>query len=99
MPGHILHAKCACGFERELSPGASRTGLYVIAYTADADDLVTIDSRETESNSLTVIEDPLLEEQKRDRFFIPNCKSSWGPHYCPACKKSSLRIWPRESWD
>ena len=35
MPGHLLDAKCNCGFERRLTPGATLSELYVIAYSAD----------------------------------------------------------------
>lgn len=99
MPGHLLHAKCNCGFERELQPGASITTLYVIAYTADTRDLVTIDCREAESNALTVIEDPLLKEKEKDAYFISRFDSSWGPYRCPACEESSLQIWQSRFWD
>jgi hypothetical protein len=99
MPGHILQAKCACGFERELQPGASITALYVIAYTADGHDIVTIDSREAERNVLTVIDDPWLNAQEKDQFTSPRFNSSWGPYRCPACEGSSLQIWPRGFWD
>ena len=99
MPGHILNAKCACGFDRELHPGASVTDLYVIAYTADARDLVTIAKREAESADLNLIDDPWLKEKERNPYFIPDFKSAWGPNRCPECKKSSLQIWPRGSWD
>jgi hypothetical protein len=99
MPGHILCAKCACGFERELSPGASTAELYVIAYTADADDLVTIESRKAAMSNLAVIEDPWLKMQESDPFAIPSFDSSWGPYQCPGCSKESLHLWPRGHWD
>jgi hypothetical protein len=40
------------GFERELSPGASVDERRVIAYTADASDLVTIESKKAKTAGL-----------------------------------------------
>jgi hypothetical protein len=97
MPGYILHAKCVCGFERELWPGATISELRVMAYTADGLDLVTVESQEAASDKLTVIEDPCIkasEENPLNRSWGP-----WGPYRCPACRKKSLQIWQCGYWD
>jgi hypothetical protein len=45
MPGHLLNAICACGFERRLFPGSGLVGDRLvgrtIAYSADESDLLT----------------------------------------------------------
>ena len=97
MPGHILSAKCTCGFERELSPGASVDDLYLIAYTAD--DLVTIESENAKTAGLTVTEDPWLKAQEADSFALPRFDSSWGPYRCPRCAENWLWLWPIGHWD
>jgi len=99
MPGHILHAKCTCGFERELWPGASITELYVIAYSTDARDLMTIESQKAKADHLMVIEDPWLKAQRIDPYAIPSFDSAWGPYRCPSCAKDSLQLWPSGNWD
>src|SRR5262249_4339822 len=97
MPGHILHAECACGFWRELTPGSSISNLYVIAYTADGEDLVTIESGEAERATLTALEDPWLKAQNDDPL-SPSFEASWGPYRCPRCGRERLQLSPWGFW-
>ena len=97
MPGHILSAKCPCGFEREVAPGATVNALRVIAYTADGRDLVTIESEKAKTAGLTVIEDPWLKAQETSLYV--SLDSSWGPYRCPQCAKDSLQLCPKGLWD
>jgi hypothetical protein len=92
VPGHILVARCDCGFERELSPGATIEQVQVIAYTADGRDLITIESEQAKNESLTVIEDPCLKEESPS--FGP-----WGPYRCPSCGQQTLRMEFSGNWD
>jgi hypothetical protein len=92
----MFYAKCDCGFDRELSPGATLSEYYVIAYTAEASDLITIEYREAERANLTVIEDPYLKE---DPLSSLGFDSLWGPYRCPGCKKLSLQLSLRGYWD
>jgi hypothetical protein len=88
MPGHIIQAKCSCGFSRELRPGVSElanTG-YEIAYNADESDLSTMDHGTIKSAHLRTIPDPYFE-------------SSAGPHLCPRCKNLSLMLHFGGFWD
>jgi hypothetical protein len=93
MPGPILLAKCACGFERDLSPGTqlrSPNDLRVIAYTADERDLVTVDNEEAQKLHLTVIEDPYIKAETGE---------PWGPYRCPGCGQRSLQLCHTGFWD
>jgi hypothetical protein len=91
VPGHILVTQCDCGFECGLSPGATVEQLYVIAYTADGRDLITIESEQAKNESLTVIDDPCLKEAGRD--------GPWGPYRCPSCGQQTLRMEFSGFWD
>jgi hypothetical protein len=98
MPGHVLSAKCTCGFEREVAPGATVNQLRVIAYTADGCDLVTVESEKAKAANLTVIEDPWLKAQEAAPYV--SFDSSWGPPYqCPRCTQDSLQLRPTGLWD
>lgn len=70
MPDHILHAKCRCGFERELSPGSAFAGNhcvgYTIAYNAEVSDLLTEDDAIIRSQGLRTVQDPFLSEYKAE---------------------------------
>jgi hypothetical protein len=100
MPGHILVARCNCGFERELCPGATVERLRVIAYTADGCDLITIESEQAKNESLTVIKDPRLEEEwLGETWRGPPSYGPWGPYRCPSCGQQSLRLEFRGWWD
>ena len=92
VPGHILVARCDCGFERELAPGATEVRSQVIAYTADGRDLITIECEQANNEALTVIENPRLEEESPS--FGP-----WGPYRCPSCGQQSLRMEFGGWWD
>jgi hypothetical protein len=94
MPGFTLIAKCGCGFERVLSPGASFDHGYVIAYTANGRDLETVESEKAKRESLTVIEDPCLEAEERTFGAGP-----YGPYQCPSCGKHSLEMQQIGFWD
>ena len=102
MPGHLMRAACACGFERELGPGASVvSGLYVIAYSADQRDLVTIELKEAKKKNLTVIEDPKLKEEAEAENKIASlwANGPWGPYHCPSCGHANLQLWHVGFWD
>src|SRR4029077_16529256 len=99
MPGHILTAKCACGFEQGVSPGAtlSEPGViqsHVIAYAANGRGLVTIESDDAARANLTVIKDPALAAEWFDAR-----NASWGPYRCPKCVNESMRLWFGGNWD
>jgi len=85
-------AKCACGFERELAPGATINTLRVMAYSADGRDLVTIESGEAESAGLRLLEDPWV---KGDDLI----RRGSGPYRCPRCEAVSLQLEPIGFWD
>ena len=56
MPGRILRAECDCGFERDLSPGATNGGGgHVIAYADDGTDLTTFDASVARKKKLVVL--------------------------------------------
>jgi hypothetical protein len=100
MPGHLIDAFCDCGFECELSPGSTIEQLYEIAYTADGRDLITIESEKAKNESLTVIEDPRLEEEWLDGTWRgPPSNGPWGPYRCPSCGQQILRMEFRGYWD
>lgn len=100
MPGNILMARCDCGFERQLSPGATYEKLSVIAYTADGHDLITVDSEQAKKESLVVIKDPRLEEEWAGEIWrgAPSY-GPWGPHKCPSCGQQYLRLEFGGWWD
>jgi hypothetical protein len=100
MPGNILVARCECGFERKLWPGATIEHLRVIAYSADGRDLVTVERQEAEKQSLAVIEDPRLEEEwLGETWRGPPSWGPWGPYRCPSCGQQSLHITFGGQWD
>jgi hypothetical protein len=93
---------CGCGFERKLTPGASVEHLYVIAYSADRDDLITVTNDDAKRRSLTVIEDPrrkeISEAEAKGSVYIP-AAGPWGPYSCPSCGQLSLQLWHGGWWD
>ncbi|SRR6266700_400968 len=100
VPGNILIAQCDCGFERELSPGATVEVLQVIAYTADGRDLITIESEQAKREALTVIKDPRLEEEWLGETWLgPPSYGPWGPYRCPSCGQLRLRLRFGGWWD
>ena len=99
MPGHIFQATCACGFRRELQPGATITELFQIAYSANGADIITIDSREAGLKSLVVIEDPWLVAEQDGEYVNPPWEEGWWPYRCPACGENKLRLLPAGVWD
>jgi hypothetical protein len=86
-------------FRTGAGPGASLTELYVIAYTANGCDLVTVDSRDAETQGLSVIDDPWLKGQEQSPFVSPRWDTPWGPYRCPGCRDHRLQLWPRGHWD
>jgi hypothetical protein len=108
MPGHILHVKCRCGFERELRPGsaiaADRIVGYTIAYSADGSDLGSEDDAIVNSQQLRTVPDPFLsdyqvgdslekiQEQTEKRV-------AQGPYLCPHCKGVGLMLHFAGFWD
>lgn len=102
MPGHILHAGCVCGFERELCPGATYNGGRVIAYTANGRDLRTVDWDIAAKEQLVVLRDPCLldpdDPDYFDRLFAVQLESH-GPFRCPRCGKDSLLMRFAGFWD
>jgi len=99
MPGHIFQAKCACGFQRRLSPGASIDHLHVMAYTADGRDLITIESEQAESQSLVTVKDPYLEAERNRPWLENPSYGPWGPYRCSSCGQQSLQLWHIGFWD
>lgn len=95
MPGHILTARCACGFDCMLYPGATMTELHVVAYSADGCDLITIDSKEAKQRSLQVLEDPSLDPEGETGIGA----GPWGPYRCPACGQNKLQMGQCGFWD
>jgi len=98
MPGPILLAKCACGFERCLSPGAHLGGsLSVIAYAANERDLVTVNEEEAQKARLIIIEDPYIKAVTQDPGGFH--WGPWGPCRCPGCEQTSLLLLRSGVWD
>ncbi len=102
MPGHILDAKCACGFERKLRPGVSTVQDfqgYVMAYSANGRDLLTVKTQNAESESLVTVKDPYLEAELNRPWLENPSHGPWGPYRCPSCGKQSLQLWHTGYWD
>ena len=100
MPGHLLVARCDCGFERSLSPGATVEQLQVIAYTADRRDLITIGSEQAKNESLKVVKNPRLEEEwLGETWRGPSSYGPWGPYRCPSCGQQTLGMEFSGWWD
>jgi hypothetical protein len=109
MPGHILHAECACGFQRELSPGsaiaADRIVGYTIAYSADGSDLRSEDNVIVNSQELRTVPDPFLSDYQvgdsLEKFSeeFEKKRVAQGPYLCPHCKAVSLMLHFAGLWD
>ena len=102
MPGHILHARCACGFQQELTPGFDdmRCVGYAIAYNADGSDLVTKDDASIRSSRLRTIRDPFLSDYGPAKLDEETDKKNvaQGPVLCPRCKAVNLMLHFRGYW-
>jgi hypothetical protein len=111
MPGHLISAKCSCGYQTSLWPGslwpgsASVRSLNVIAYSTDQSDLITVELTKAKKSRLKIIEDPALcdDFSQRDiRFPLfrgLNFDSGWGPYLCPSCKELKLKMILEGHWD
>lgn len=42
MPGLMINASCNCGYEITLSPGATLIDLFVMAYSEDGNNIITV---------------------------------------------------------
>lgn len=112
MPGHLLRANCPCGFDRELSPGATFDGLYVMAYTEDGKDLKTFNDESAKQRGLAVLADPCLMNEKEEERLLELddadefsdrmqalMEQEHGPYRCPTCGEATLFISYIGSWD
>jgi len=106
MPGHMIDARCECGFRRDLTPGYGevRRKNYVMAYSADRSDLNTLEldvftarRRHAGSSKRQVIEDPFLGGGAAP--YPSNKDIPEGPHRCPQCSRQSLFLHWRGFWD
>jgi hypothetical protein len=107
MPGHIFNANCACGFSRELEPGADEFEGFksrVMAYSADTSDIETVDEEAAERAALKIIEDPCLSDADAslEKFLEESMKPfdhPYGPYLCPRCRENSLYLRGGGFWD
>ena len=94
MPGHMLSARCPCGFEQTVKPGSATPGQeYVIAYDPGSADLVTVDSLEAQANRLTVIRNPYLDHMRGSVYESGVQEEVWEAAFgCPKCSETSMRF-------
>lgn len=92
MPGHMLSARCPCGFSGFVNPGVTERGvLFVIAYTEDGSALTTVEEKEGLARGREIIRDPFL-----------SAAMSLGeaPAYrCPKCEKVTMQFSLAGLWD
>lgn len=104
MPGHIIKAKCSCGYEKELMPGAGGFGgkSYAIAYSEDMNRIGTYEGSIAKRESLVTIKDPFLDDSKLFEFDDESDNSKRGDTnkiLCPRCKNKELRMLFLGFWD
>jgi hypothetical protein len=107
MPGNIVSARCRCGFERDLRPGATWSQekgsvLWVMAY--EDGDLRTADADYAAAKKLEVIKDPFtgdLSPADVTRLRLPVwLRRFFGPSYrCPSCGRKRLKLTEVGLWD
>lgn len=103
MPGHIIEAKCDCGYEKTMMPGAGGIDLknYVMAYSENGRTLNTYEKEKAEHQGLTIIRDPFLDDFIIDDNAIEDVPLAKNRTIleCPRCNKHSLHLKLSGLWD
>lgn len=104
MPGHIIHAACPCGYQKQLMPGASTFGdkEYRMAYSASGKSVGTFDVKTVENEELEIIADPFLSvDWIEDNASDTPDKPPAPPILirCPRCQQTSLVLEWAGMWD
>lgn len=97
MPGHMLTAKCSCGFHGNVMPGVSeRLGMShrVVAYDPSIGQLVTMLEHEAVRRGLQMFPNPYLKTKI-------GSLSSWesSTFRCPKCCECNLKFTIDGFWD
>jgi hypothetical protein len=109
MPGHMIKAKCTCGFTKEMMPGYNEFVPFAdaetsMAYSESGADLDTFKRPEIERRKLTVLPDPFLDDVADwtvEKFEEAEKRKSepQGPYHCPKCQLRSLYLYFGGDWD
>lgn len=105
MPGLMINASCNCGYEITLSPGATLIDLFVMAYSEDRNNIITVKESIAIEKKLKIILDPFAAQKviiggpEELKDYLEELGQPAGGYDCPKCKKGNLELHEIGSWD
>lgn len=105
MPGLMINATCNCGYDITLSPGATLIDLFVMAYSEDGKNLITVKESVAVEKKLKTISDPFVEEKiiiggpEELKNYLEELGQPLRGYDCPKCKTGNLELHEIGSWD